>query len=229
MAQTTPNVWLAEFQFTCSGTGPQRSSSGTGGPYSTPTGFNTGDRYNWDSPYVIDPLDHNVLLAGSHRVYKSTNNGVSYATVSGDLANNPSSSRPFGTISSLSISSVNHLVYYTGSSNGKVWRSIDGGVNWDDKSAGLPLRYVTRVTADPFDANTVYVSMSGFNGSSEVPVHLYKSTNQGDTWTNISGNLTNAPVNDVLVDNLNPSRLYVANNLGVYTTKNGDATGYPTQ
>ena len=175
----------------------------------------------------MDPTNHNILLAGSQHVYKSTTNGVSYSVVSGDLAFNPSSSRPNGTISTISISAVDHLTYYTGSSNGKVYRSTDGGVNWDDKSFGLPLRYVTRIVADPFDAGTVYCSLSGFNGSSEVPVHLYKSTDRGDTWTNIAGNLPDAPVNDIVVDNLNPQRLYAGTDLGVYATQNGGASWYP--
>ncbi len=226
--QTIPSTVFAESQFMTGGAGPQRSAAGgSAGTYSSPAGFNAGDRYNWDSPFVMDPTNHLVLLAGSHRIYKSTDNGLTYAPVSGDLAFNPSSNRPNGTISTISISSVNNQVYYTGSSNGKVYRSTDGGANWFDKTAGLPVRYVTRVTADPFDANTVYVSMSGFNGDTETPVHLYKSTNQGDTWTNVAGNLPNAPVNDVLVDNLNPLRLYVGTDLGVYTTQNGGATWYP--
>ena len=225
---TNPNIVFAESQNMSGGTGPQRSSSGgAAGTYVTPSGFNSSDRYNWDAPFVMDPTNHNILLAGSQHVYKSTTNGVSYSVVSGDLAFNPSSSRPNGTISTISISAVDHLTYYTGSSNGKVYRSTDGGVNWDDKSFGLPLRYVTRIVADPFDAGTVYCSLSGFNGSSEVPVHLYKSTDRGDTWTNIAGNLPDAPVNDIVVDNLNPQRLYAGTDLGVYATQNGGASWYP--
>ena len=223
-----PNVVFTEFQFMCGGTGPQRSATGgAAGSYTSPAGFNSGDRYNWNAPYVMDPLDHNVLLAGSHRVYKSTNNGLSYSVVSGDLAFNPATSRTFGSISTISISPVDPQTYYTGSSNGKVYRSTDGGANWVDKTLGLPVRNVTRVTADNFDANTVYCSLSGFNGSNEVPVHVYKSTDKGDTWVNISGDLPNAPVNDILPDNFDSLRLYAGTDLGVYTTQNGGASWYP--
>src|SRR5439155_21016078 len=52
---TNPNIVFAEYQFMSNGTGPQRS---TGGSYTAPTGFNTGDRYNWDSPRVMDPPNH---------------------------------------------------------------------------------------------------------------------------------------------------------------------------
>ncbi len=225
---TDPNIVFTESQFMSGGLGPLRSSTGgAAGSYTAPGGFNGADRYNWNSPYVMSALDHNIMLAGSHRVYKSTNNGLSYFVVSGDLAFNASSSRPFGTISTLSISPVDPQVYYSGSSNGKVYRSTDGGSNWTDKSLGLPIRYVTRVTADNFDASTVYCSLSGFNGSNEVPVHVYKSTDKGDTWTNISGDLPNAPVNDILPDNFDTNRLYAGTDLGVYTTQNGGASWYP--
>ena len=225
---TNPNVVFTESQFMSGGLGPLRSTTGGGaGTYATPSGFNGSDRYNWNSPFVMDPSDHNVLLAGSNRVYKSTNNGVSYSVVSGDLAFNPATTRTFGTISTISISPIDPQTYYTGSSNGKVYRSIDGGASWTDKTLGLPVRNVTRVTADAFDANTVYCSLSGFNGSNEVPVHVYKSINQGDTWVNVSGDLPNAPVNHILVDNLDANRLYAGTDLGVYTTQNGGTSWYP--
>ncbi len=217
---TNPAVVFAEFQNMCSGTGPRRNGA-------QPTGFNPGDRYNWNAPYVMDPTDHNILLAGSHRIYKSVDNGVSYTVVSGDLAFAPGTSRPNGTLSTITISPVDNQIYYTGSNNGKVWRSTDGGANWTDKTGTLPVRAITRVTADPFDANTIFVSLSGFNGSNEEPVHLYKSTDLGDTWVNVSGNLPNAPVNDILIDNVDPQRWYAGTDLGVWTTQNGGSTWYP--
>jgi photosystem II stability/assembly factor-like uncharacterized protein len=222
---TDPSVVFAEFQNMCGGTGPRRSAGG--GPYTQPTGFNPGDRYNWNAPYVMDPTDHNILLAGSHRIYKSVNNGVAYSVSSPDLAFAPGTPRPNGTISTITISPQNNQIYYTGSSNGKLWRSTDGGANWTDKTGTLPVRYITRVTADPFDANTVFTSLSGFNGSNEEPVHVYKSTDMGDSWVNVSGNLPNAPVNDILVDNLDPNRWYAGTDLGVWTTQNAGETWYP--
>lgn len=228
---TNPAVVFAEYQFMCGGQGPARSvSGGASGTFVVPGaagGFVSSDRYAWNAPFVMDPTDHDILLAGSHRIYKSTNNGVSYTPISPDLAHNPSGPSVFNQIRTIDISSLDNQLYYTGSGNGKVWRSTNGGTSWEDKTAGLPTRAVTRVTADPHDVNTVYVSMSGFNGSSENPVQLWKSTDRGDSWTNVSGNLPNAPVNDILVDNLDPLRLYAGTDLGVWTTQNGGATWYP--
>jgi photosystem II stability/assembly factor-like uncharacterized protein len=220
-----PNVLFAESQGGTGGQGPAFSTNG-GANWFVSGSFVGSDRYNWNMPYTMSPLDHNVLIAGSHRVYKSTTNGVSYSIVSGDLAFNPASSRPNGTISTVDISGVNGNYYFTGSTNGKVYRSTNGGGSWDDITPGLPLRYVTRVTADRFDANTVYVTLSGFNLGESI-AHVYKSTDLGANWTPIQGNLPAVPANDILVDFTNPNRLYVGTDLGVYTTQNGGTTWYP--
>jgi hypothetical protein len=52
----------------------------------------------------MDPNDHNVVLLGSQRVYKSTNNGVSYSIVSGDLTGNPPSLTVARTMGAMTIS-----------------------------------------------------------------------------------------------------------------------------
>jgi photosystem II stability/assembly factor-like uncharacterized protein len=222
---TNASIVFAEFQQCCQGQGPARSSNG-GSSFFVSGSFVAADRYNWNSAYTMSPLDHNVLICGSHRIYKSTTNGVSYSIVSGDLAFNPSSSRPNGTISTVDISPVNGNYYFTGSTNGKVYRSTDGGTIWTDITTGLPLRYVTRVVADRFDANTVYATLSGFNMGESI-AHVYRSTDLGANWTPMQGDLPAVPVNDIIQDLTNPLRYYVGTDLGVYTTQNGGTTWYP--
>jgi photosystem II stability/assembly factor-like uncharacterized protein len=222
---TNPQVLFAEYQNCCSGTGLWRSVDG-GSHWTQPSGFSAGDRYNWNTPIAMDPTNHNVLLVGSQRVYKSTNNGVNYSTVSADLTTNPVSSLVFGTITTLAISPVNPAVYYAGTDDGRVWRSTNTGANWTNISAGLPVRWVTRVTPDPSDAQTVYVTLSGFSRD-EHAAHVYRSGNQGNTWNSISGNLPNVPANDILVDPADPLALYLATDVGVYATLNQGAGWFP--
>ncbi len=158
---TDPNVIFAEYYYCCYHSGPFRSVDG-GANFTPPSGFVDTDRYNWCAPYVMDPSDHEVVLVGSQRVYKSTDNGVSYSIVSGDLTTNPPAQWDFGTITTLAISPVSPRIYLAGTDDGRVWRSRDAGSTWENISAGLPVRYVTRVTADPADSNVVYVTHSGF-------------------------------------------------------------------
>ncbi len=222
---TNPNVILAEYQFCCSNTGPRRSVNG-GSSFAAPGGIVGSDRFNWSTPFVMDPGNHNVVLVGSQRVYKSTNNGVSYSIVSGDLTTNPPTELLYGTITTLAISPVSPRIYFAGTDDGKVWRSRDAGSSWEDISAGLPVRYVTRVTADPADSNVVYVTHSGF-GMDEPMAHVHRSTNLGDTWTSIAGNLPDAPANDILVDPDDPNTLYLGTDVGMFATRNLGAGWYP--
>lgn len=80
---------------------------------------------------------------------------------------------------------------------------------------------ISSVVADPHDASgdTVYVTVMGFAGNSVVAAaHLYRSTDGGAHWTNISSNLPNAPANSVVVDPNDANTLYVALDTGVYVT-----------
>lgn len=215
---TNPAVLLAEWQYSCSNTGPRRSTN-SGGAWTQPTGIIPSDRFNWSTPLVMNPKNHNVVLVGSQRVYRSTNNGISYATLSGDLTTSTPSLLLYGTITTLDISPADTSVYYAGTDDGKVWRSTNRGGAWTDISAGLPLRWVTRVTADPVDPQVVYVTHSGFGGDEHVP-HIHRSANQGTSWTPIDGDLPDVPLNDVVVDPDDPQHLFVATDVGVYWTPN---------
>jgi hypothetical protein len=223
---TNPAVLLAEWQYSCSQTGPRRSTN-TGGAWSAATGITTTDRFNWSTPLVLNPKNPNVVLVGSQRVYRSTNNGVSYSIISNDLTtNNPTSQLVYSTTTTLEISAPDTNVYYAGTDDGKVWRSLNRGGLWTDISAGLPVRWVTRVVADPVDPKGVYVTLSGFGGDEHLP-HIYHSTDWGSTWTAIVGNLPDVPINDVVVDPADTQRLYAATDVGVYWTRNLGSTWVP--
>ena len=223
---TNPNIVFAEYQNCSSGSGLLRSTAGGAGGFVTPTGFVASDRYNWDTPIVMDPGNHNVLLVGSQRVYKSTNNGISYSIVSGDLTTNPVTQLTYGTLSTLEISAADGTLYYAGTDDGKVWRSNTSGASWTDISAGLPVRYVTKVAADPTNANVVYVTLSGFIQDEHV-AHVYRSADQGAHWAAIDAGLPDAPANDLIVDPAHPSTLYLAMDVGMYATQDLGATWFP--
>jgi photosystem II stability/assembly factor-like uncharacterized protein len=217
---TNPNILFTEYQYACGGTGPWRSTdNGVSG--SNGTGITSSDRFNWSAPFVMDPSNHNVLLCGSHRVYKSIDNGLTWTAVSGDLTSypNPPSALVYHTISTLDVSPVSPRIYYAGTDDGRVWRSMNAGGSWTEISAGLHLYYVTRVTADPVDSTVVYVCQSGF-GQDQHTARVFRGTANGATWTSIAGNLPDAPANDLVVDPSDPSMLFLATDVGVYITRN---------
>ncbi len=228
-----PNIVFSEWQFCCSGAGFRRSTSG-GPSGGTTTGWTASDRFGWDSPICMDPNNHNVLLAGSNYVYKSMNNGASWTKVSGDLSTNPSASVVYGSLTTLAISPANSDVYWAGTDDGKVWRSSNAGGSWTDVSAGLPQRWVTRVVPDPANAQRAYVTHSGYTSDDQATL-VHRTDDQGDHWANVSGNLANVPANDLVVDPLDTSRLYLATDTGVWTSADGGGywyalgTGLPVQ
>jgi flagellar hook capping protein FlgD len=212
------NTILAEWQYCCDQSGLRRSTN-NGVSYTPTAGWSGTDRYNWNTPFVASAKNRNTMIAGSHRVYKSTNTGVSWSPVSGDLTSGPGAQVNYGTITTVAISPADSNLYLAGTDDGHVWRSQNGGAAWEEITAGLPSRYVTRVVGDPFDAQVIYATHSGFGEDLHDP-RVFRSANRGDTWTEISGNLPDAPVNDLIVDPVLPGWLYAGTDLGVFVTRN---------
>jgi LysM repeat protein len=94
----------------------------------------------------------------------------------------------------------------------------------------LPRRYITKIEASPHDENTVYVSYSGYDANTpDTPGKVLKSTDKGQTWVNISGNLTEAnnldvPVSTLAIDPANENRIWIGTDVGVYITEDGGQT-----
>jgi hypothetical protein len=85
-------------------------------------------------------------------------------------------------------------------------------------AGGAPAdRYVSRVFASPHDANTAFAAKSGFRNDDFTPM-LYRSTDSGKTWTSISGNLPDSPLNVVVQDRKNRDLLIVGNDMGVWVS-----------
>ena len=91
---------------------------------------------------------------------------------------------------------------------------------WNDISEGLPERWITRVETDPFDENTIYATVSGFRWDEAEP-HVFKSTDLGENWISISGNLPDLPVNNIKLDPENEGFMFAATDAGVYYTEDG--------
>ncbi|MEI8006260.1 MAG: T9SS type A sorting domain-containing protein [Bacteroidota bacterium] len=185
------------------------------------SGQMAGDRVNWSAPLAMHPQDPSILYFGTYRVWKSTNYGNSWQAVSGDLTHG--GNNYFYTLTTIDVSPVNPSVVVTGSGDGKVQLSVNDGQSWQDISAGLPVRWITQVKADPFDANTIFVTLSGFRWDEPLP-HVFKTTDLGQHWTDISGNLPEFPVDAIAVDPAIPGRLIVGTDAGLYGTSDGGQT-----
>lgn len=207
------NYVYAEYQY------GNLARSTNGGSYfnSAMTGISSSDRKNWNTPVVFDPTNPEILYYGANRLYKSTNRAVNWSVISDDLTNGPGVNLTYGTITTISVSPVNPDIIYVGTDDGNVWVSAMTGSGWEYISSGLPDRWVTRVAADPANENTAYVTFSGYRWDEYLP-HIFMTTDKGENWLDISGNLPELPINDVIIDPQNTPALYVATDGGVFVT-----------
>jgi len=184
-------------------------------------GINPSDRTNWDSPIIMSSFNFSTMYTGTYRVYKQT--GAPYGTwntISPDLTDGVIFGNAFHTISTIAESPTNQQHLYAGTTDGNVWRTLNGNT-WTNVTGILPDRYVTSVVASPTAVSTVYVTHSGYKYNDFIP-HIHKSTNNGTTWTDISGDLPQMAINNMMVyPNGMDSVLFVATDAGVYFTSNG--------
>jgi len=199
-----PNVW--------------RSTSGPFGPWGSVTGGGSGvaegDRSNWVTPYLLDPIDPAILYLGTHRVYRSENHGDSWTQVGPDdlTANN-------GSLLSLSINRNFPEYLFSGSGSGRVWRTGDSGSHWTDITDGLPGRSINDLASDPTDPDRGFAVVGGFNTA-----HLWEWTEETG-WTARGPGLPNVPANSVLM--LTGDDLLVGTDVGVFRSYDGGETFEP--
>ena len=130
------------------------------------------------------------------------------------------------TITTIAAAASDPNIVYAGTSDGKaqVTNNALDGLNafWIDRTAGLAHQTLTSITVDPIDSGTAYVTSSGFLNSNVKPSkHVFKTTDGGAHWTDISGNLPDLPVNSLAVDPDLPDTLYIGTDAGVMVTTDG--------
>lgn len=217
---TDNNYVYAESQFG----GLGRSVDGGNNFTGATDGISGGDRNNWNTPVVLSPFNSEKAFYGTNKLYIS-DRAVFWTAISPDLTDgqHPSGSLSYGTLTSIAASYINLNTIYTGSDDGNVYVTFDGGTNWINISAGLPDRYVTSIAIAPDDDNTAYVTFSGYT-TLDYTAHVYKTIDGGQNWIDISSNLPSIPVNDIVILAAN-NLLFVATDLNVWYSDN-DGTSW---
>ena len=185
------------------------------------TGIVGSDRNNWNSPLAFDPTDTRTLYFGTNKLYKSTNRAVNWSSISPDLTDGAvDGNLTFGTITSIDVSTLDAGIIYIGTDDGNVWNTLNGGDTWTKVSADLPKRWVTDVATDPIDEATAYAIFSGYRFGENIG-HIYKTMDNGTTWTDISGNLPDIPLNAIIINPNDMDQLFLASDIGVFETLDG--------
>ncbi|MGA7906604.1 MAG: glycosyl hydrolase, partial [Candidatus Sulfotelmatobacter sp.] len=201
-------------------------------------------RWNWDSPVLISPHAHTRLYFAANKLFRSDDRGDTWKAVSGDLtrqldrnklpvmgkvwgadavAKNQSTSF-YGNIVALAESPKREGLIYVGTDDGLIQVTSDGGQNWTkyEKFPGVPdMTYVSRLAASYRAANTVYAAFDNHKNEDFKP-YLLKSTDAGETWTSIVGNLPeNGPVLAFAEDTVNANLLFAGTEFGGFFTIDG--------
>ena len=208
----TPTTAFAECQW--NSCGPYRRDAGSGGAFvAKSAGINFADPALFIPPLVMDPVNPQVLYFGTTTLYRTGDNGESWA------ANSPGFG---GRISAIAVAPSNTQTVYVGLQTGGVQLTPNSGLSWINITAGLPNRYVTDIAVDPADFHHAYVTVSGFGSG-----HVFETVDFGTTWRDISGNLVDVPVN-AIVRHPGTGALYIGTDLGVLVSSDDGQTWGPS-
>lgn len=210
-------VYLAFFKSTNNGSSWTKKMNGI--PVGTGSWDGTTDRCQFIAPFIMDPNNSQTLVAGTYKLYKTTDGANNWSAISSDLTGDGSGSIGH-TVSAIATAKGNSNVIYAGCSNGRVQVTINNGSSWTLASGGLPTLYVKDIEISPTNPGTAYVTFSGYSSTNKI----FKTTNYGSSWTNISSGLPNLPVNCVALNPDNPSQIIVGTDLGIFSSSNDGGT-----
>ena len=198
-------------------------------------------RYNWNAPIVASQHDPMVVYHAANRLMKSATRGDTWEFISPDLTTNDKSKMTadgkggdgnitFCTITTVAESPIARDLIWVGTDDGNVWVTKDGGRSGDkswtklnDNIKGNPGFWVSRVEASNHFPGTAYVSYTGLRND-DFKAYVYKTTDYGQTWTSIVGNLPAKTINVIREDPKNPNLLFVGAEFGLYVSIDGGKT-----
>lgn len=179
-------------------------------------------RYNWQTPIHLSVHNDDILYMGSNKLHRSMDKGDKMKTISGDLTKGGKEGDvAYGTLTSIHESPLKFGLIYTGSDDGLIHVTKDGGLTWTKLSGKLPQDlWVTRVQASSHKESRVYASLNGYRWD-DFGSYLYVSDDYGSTWKKIGTDLPHEPINVVKEDPVNENLIYVGTDNGMYISLDG--------
>tara|TARA_R110002073_G_scaffold296322_1_gene462294 strand:+ start:2190 stop:5018 length:2829 start_codon:yes stop_codon:yes gene_type:complete len=185
-------------------------------------------RYNWQTPILLSPHNQDILYMGANKLLRSMDQGATFQVISDDLTTGGKKGNvPYGTLTSISESPFQFGLIYTGSDDGLIHITKDGGNSWVNITGSLPKNlWASRVIASKFKKERVYATLNGYRWD-DFTAYVYMSDDYGKTWKNISSNIPTSAVNVIKEDSENEHVLYVGTDNGLYASFNNGGEWHP--
>ena len=194
-------------------------------------------RFNWNAPIFTSPHDPNTIYHAGNVLFKTVDGGDSWEVISPDLTKNDDAKHDMGsepfTNEAAGGEVYNTIMYavesqhedgtiWTGSDDGLIHITRDGGTNWKNVTPrGMDEGMVNAIEISPHNPGTAYVAFTKYKFGDLSP-YIYKTTNYGTTWTQKSkGILNDAFVRVVREDPAQKDLLYAGTETGLYLSMNG--------
>jgi photosystem II stability/assembly factor-like uncharacterized protein len=212
-------------------------------------------RFNWNSPIAQDPFDKKTIYYGSQFLFKSTNKGVSWETISPDLTTNDTvkikayqntggltmditGAETHCTILTISASAKEQGTIWIGTDDGNVQLTRDGGKTWNNfrgKIPGLPLScWIPQVTASRHHAGEAFVVANDYRRGDFKP-YVFRTADYGKTWTRMADeNRVKGYALCMIQDPAEPNLIFVGTETGLWISFDNGANyeqwknGYPS-
>ncbi len=201
-------------------------------------GINPTDRVGFYAPMALHTgftgQNGNVVYLGTNRLYRSENRGSVWiglgASSDGFGADLTKGTGRLSAIAAHPNLANGQEIVWVGANDGSVQVTTNAGVGagatfTNLTKAPLPTRFITDIALDAGNAQRAIVTFSGFNTvTAATPGHVFLTTNLGQSWTDISGNLPDVPVTSAAMNPADNNTIYIGTDLGVFQTTNGGAT-----
>ena len=211
-------------------------------------------RFNWNAAINIDPFDSNTLYFGSQYVHKSTDKGLTWEVISPDLTTNDpekqkqsesggltmdaTGAENHTTILVIEPSPVERDMIWTGSDDGKVFYTTNGGENWIDVSKnikGLPEgSWIAQIRASANNKGEALLVANNYRRFDYKP-YVYRTKDYGKTWQSLVSADDVASYSLAIVeDKEEPNLMFLGTDDGLYISIDAGAnwqkwtTGFPT-